>query len=103
MAGAAGKQSSELLDTTAAVTLAGAVTAITITGVPDVDAVARWQQKVWLADREWGRFLKSAQEMMGAHDTHEWMDAGKRDLTEPQTDLAVKPVKIVKTDWKIIV
>ena len=44
--GAAGKQSSELLDTTAAVTLAGAVTAITITGVPDADAVARWQQKV---------------------------------------------------------
>ena len=41
--------------------------------------------------------------MMGAHDTHEWMDAGKRDLTEPQTDLAIKPVEIVKTDWKIIV
>ena len=46
VAGAAGKQSSELLDTTAAVTLAGAVAAITITGVPDADAVARWQQKV---------------------------------------------------------
>ena len=101
--GAAGKQSSELLDKTVAVTLAGAITAITITGVPDVDAVARWQQRVWLADREWDRVLKSAQGMMGAYNTHERMDTGKSDLTELQTDLAVKPVKIVKTDWKIIV
>jgi len=36
--------------------VASQVTAITITGAPDPDAVARWQQSVALADREWDSF-----------------------------------------------
>ena len=44
-----------------------------------------------------------AQELMGAQDTHGWVNGGDSDIVKPQHSLAVQPVKAVKKYWKIIV